>query len=814
LENKLGTPSTISATIESLSDKLAQTLDQDPSKLADVVADVSLRLRGIAEAMEPGWQKAHIMRADAGRQTWSAHGLLCVGLLGLYLKSGRDAERVVTMCSEILCPSMQLAKTFVDIARHPGGRLVPHLGIQMWALQLLDIAYCLTYREWLQKMGAKIYTYWLADSSKRRSFDWFNSAYWLVEMQRAFDAFEHVRYLTNNPNGDEAGRRLEDLFESVRYHAQVPQVMGHGFKEMDDLLAALQNAAFLDCGSREVLEDLMLGAISYTTDMGTEVGFSQYRKKATQCLLHWLQYQGGFESDIDERVSRPRDAPEGPPPDDAEGFENDIEIHPPQARIPVAPAGGVPLIESKEEAHFEPDIDDHGEFADLPDLVNDQEFEADVMGESRPVFEEDIAATSTQSLGPVEQEGGACSSNFSAEPAEPEPEPGSLGFPSGAAEDYFSPYAISVLGIMHVFHNGLRDGMRCLKQSAAFYIPMIIALSALFCHKDRVEVFLQVCIENTIYASYRYLFELLAPSFIDWRWGSVIDIALWLRVRRGVIIGAWKVAAMKKAFVKKRRGAAAAASAGEEAPEASEIFKTDITLVDVAVYSAKFWFYNDMILELGGVPSHMVVWLNDCICHQTTSESRAVSSHDDTTHVSFKSQRIASQLMNKQLPKGSKWRNRPCVMRGKWAPEIAAGKWRIVVRKAGSEARARLLGKAEAYGKRSDSSDTRNPDALLVLGRLKSEHVDEVLAEFDTGLEHVIVVYELKLEYTMEFPFVLNSLAVVDEGEAICHAKRLMRKFDQLLGAASGSVSGFDRVTIFFMWDGFKEATHIMTDYR
>jgi len=365
-------------------------------------------------------------------------------------------------------------------------------------------------------------------------------------------------------------------------------------------------------------------------------------------------------------------------------------------------------------------------------------------------------------------------------------------------------YALSVLisGFMHVLHNALDDCCESMPLFGEWFAVRLRCVSCIFSKVDWLDAFKEKCINDTQWSRFEPLFEKLCPTFTDWRWGSIYDVCVWLRVRRGVLVGAWKPGV----FQTKNKDKIVAAWRDTTGGDGAE--QIDFTLADMCLLSAKFWFYTDVLIELGHVPARLVRYLNSCVCHREMqgnhSCARGQSSHQPSGFKERSDEVLNRECTEKQLGEllleDEAYLGGPlCPLRGMVAPELAHGEHLEILKQEGDNARANLLEKASKFGERLDVSRRRpasNVNTMLVLGRLKGVDQDACIQNFETGLQHLVSVVELKSQFALRRPFSVCGMAVLDESKGVEFARMLR---DQVRNAPS--TLGLDRVTRFYFDD-------------
>jgi len=390
----------------------------------------------------------------------------------------------------------------------------------------------------------------------------------------------------------------------------------------------------------------------------------------------------------------------------------------------------------------------------------------------------------------VQRGGGDVQANEDDPWSKVEEELSSLSLDGVSETDYGFPFSFHVAGVMHVIHNALKDACNSMPLFKSFFEARLRAIAKVFSQMTYLTLFIESCLTGTHYESSSHLFEKLCPTFQDWRWASVTDVVKWLRIRRGVLLGAWKLNVMKSKAKKKKEEA----RGGHDGDSNSE--GVDMDMVDQTIYSVRFWFFCDMLISLGTIPGRVIMWFNSCPCHRFLEMTRSSNNNDENRKIGQRGERILRQTVATQL--GALIREAElgipplCPMRGKVGPEVAHGDHLDLARKEGAQAKNELLEKAKSYG---GSRAARQTQANVILGALTPEIQDEVLKNFDAGFGVFFVVLEVKSEPFTQLPFALSGLAILDEGKAVRFASDLMARFTE----STLPAEAFDRVTRFFL---------------
>ena len=177
----------------------------------------------------------------------------------------------------------------------------------------VDIALMLVRRRQLQASGPSARYGW-ADSSAVAKSDWLISKHQTVPESRCPDLWQSWADLVHSTTADNdneqealdaavASRRkalTQELMAGVRVHTQPPQALALGLTALESKLAALLYSFFLEVGSMKGLKMFLSTFVSFTTDMGTEMGTASFILDDLQKLLpEWLA-EPLLNPDVDE----------------------------------------------------------------------------------------------------------------------------------------------------------------------------------------------------------------------------------------------------------------------------------------------------------------------------------------------------------------------------------------------------------------------------------------------------------------------------------------------------------------------------------
>ena len=238
----------------------------------------------------------------AQHRRFSARQLVCSVLFAWHLRDNVGVDRTLPLCIEQLSPGILSRDVFSQ-----GYRAIPSRSLLRASQLALDAALMYVRREVNSSAGAVRYGW--ADSSTVAGSDWLVSKHQCIELAGIAAAAEAWRGLVRmrligdiHVDVSERKRLSRALWKEVRLYTQVPQTMGAGTTTVEHKVSALAFAFFLEVKGLAGLREFLDSVISFTTDMGTELGAASFRLPSLKSLLpQWLQ-QPHIHPDIEVDV--------------------------------------------------------------------------------------------------------------------------------------------------------------------------------------------------------------------------------------------------------------------------------------------------------------------------------------------------------------------------------------------------------------------------------------------------------------------------------------------------------------------------------
>jgi hypothetical protein len=170
-------------------------------------------------------------------------------------------------------------------------------------------------------------------------------------------------------------------------------------------------------------------------------------------------------------------------------------------------------------------------------------------------------------------------------------------------------------------------------------------------------------------------------KLIEWRWNSIAFFLDELMEVQGVLCECWSA----EAFCRMPTALAADDHDIDDIAETKSVSSSRrlLTQISAAINSRFFWVYARMVLRLTSMLTQMSSWIAGCICHPPHSNQ-------------MRADRFA----------GLDWAGAGCPMKGRRAPEVAAGALHARLEAAASTAAAVMIAEVRGLGNADDASLT------------------------------------------------------------------------------------------------------------
>ena len=118
--------------------------------------------------------------------------------------------------------------------------------------------------------------------------------------------------------------QLQHIAAQHQTHTYTPVVIASGYANLSHKVSACLHAFMLHCGSVEAMQQHVDSFLTWTTDMGTESGFSEYRCSNVSTLLPAWWRAPALENDLEEVEDELFDVDMATSGDDQQAFEQEV----------------------------------------------------------------------------------------------------------------------------------------------------------------------------------------------------------------------------------------------------------------------------------------------------------------------------------------------------------------------------------------------------------------------------------------------------------------------------------------------------------
>lgn len=223
--------------------------------------------------------------AQSGGTIYSSRQLIAAVLFAWHLRDSGGLKEALPSAIEHVLPGW-LSNTVLSTGRH----VCPSRSMMRSSQLCVDIALMLSRREGVSEPAVR---YGWADSSTGAQGDWLICKHQVVLSCDIESACRASQELVSELRLDGAGRRRtlsRELFDVVRILTQPPMSMASGVTSLQHKVSVLAYAFYLETGSLKDLAGFLDSFVSFTTDMGTELGAASFLLTDIKDLLpDWLR---------------------------------------------------------------------------------------------------------------------------------------------------------------------------------------------------------------------------------------------------------------------------------------------------------------------------------------------------------------------------------------------------------------------------------------------------------------------------------------------------------------------------------------------
>ena len=225
-------------------------------------------------------------------------------------------------------------------------------------------------------------------------------------------------------------------------------------------------------------------------------------------------------------------------------------------------------------------------------------------------------------------------------------EDGCIGYEGSEILIPFMPKAVVIPGALHICSNLCKDVSKKLDHWNDF-VNELSSLEALLCNRDRRERFVTTCVAKD--SEHCALFKNFSGSLYEKRWGAIISFLRKLMPLLEPLRLLWDEAKYLEGY-NQREGAE-----DQDAGEGGGAFLP--AAITACLQSNFFVVYTSMIMSVLGLVEDLTGWFETCPCHKETVDPTDRS-------------RLSRAVQRELRACGT---DRSCPMKGKRAPQLAAG---------------------------------------------------------------------------------------------------------------------------------------------
>ena len=224
-------------------------------------------------------------------------------------------------------------------------------------------------------------------------------------------------------------------------------------------------------------------------------------------------------------------------------------------------------------------------------------------------------------------------------------EDGCVGYEGSEVLAPFMPKALVIPGALHICSNLCKDVARKLDHWNDF-VNELSSLEALLCNRDRRERFVATCVPKD--SEQRALFKNFSGSLYEKRWGAITSFLRKLMPLLEPLRLFWDEGKYLEGYNQRE------SAEDQDAGEGAAFLPAAIT---ACVQSNFFLVYTSMIMSVLGLVEDLTGWFETCPCHKETLDPTDRS-------------RLSRAVQRELRACGT---DRSCPMKGKRAPQLAAG---------------------------------------------------------------------------------------------------------------------------------------------
>lgn len=298
------------------------------------------------------------------------------------------------------------------------------------------------------------------------------------------------------------------------------------------------------------------------------------------------------------------------------------------------------------------------------------------------------------------------------------------------------PSALLSAGLDHIANN-MQSDMDQHLQCWDTWLPGFKALCYLLSHKHLLVRLVARCVKGTPHAALSRLFETCIEPVAKWRWGTIVKtLPHILRLER----------ALRIVWDQKKFG-------GDSHDDAF-----DCDIITKTVEDHAWWATAGMLLQLQSIGNLASGWGSRCPCHEWITDGKSELSSPSINVVMTKALVNTREVL--QLDRGADGIAFDCPLKGKRAPELAAG---------------RLLPRV------NEGIDQAMGEVFQICSGVPNESREKIINDFVLGSDFIRMTLDIKVGHWMTLPWLFAGLCLPHEGTLHKDlAQKAVEEFDKL----------------------------------
>jgi hypothetical protein len=308
-----------------------------------------------------------------------------------------------------------------------------------------------------------------------------------------------------------------------------------------------------------------------------------------------------------------------------------------------------------------------------------------------------------------------------------------------------------VAGSMHILHNATKDMTSDMPWFMEGFYEPLKAVVDLMGKRHFRKFYISRCMTDEQLSVYGSVLQSFTATLSEHRWGYIVDSCKSVEQVEAVLRLTWDLGKLR----------------GRDGQGGDGVSTKDIETMHKFVTSSLHWSYLRMLLCLAKILDLISAFLQSCPCHST----KLMQIANESWHMRF---RAFTESMKDHL-------KRPCPMKGRRAPELAAGKLHALI----------------------ESWLTRGFGEVMQLAQcLPANERTHIVEDWRAGRGRIEFALRFKFAFTQTIPFLLCSMCLPDENTARDTMRQALQQYAQGQGNNASENPQHHRWSLRFLQQG------------